>query len=223
MQRGRRQKLDADADNDREVEAEFSIVRLMRWDRPSWMAVGGIAMLVLSGAMLLADTSEGFARGRHGALGRMRRHVHRERDLAELLSAVQFRERNSQLLTISDAACKAGLRRIERDPVRQFRPVRFSSRYFKSKRPRFAAELRAVGRRLPLQLRDAGSGAVFVLLAGATADPAGALDDAIAYDRNRSRRHDHVAALAEPFRIKGRRVGQHVCAVNFSHHVADAA
>ena len=30
-----------------------------------------------------------------------------------------------------------------------------------------------------LQLRDAGAGAVFVLLAGATADPAGALDDAI--------------------------------------------
>jgi hypothetical protein len=45
------------------------------------------------------------------------------------------------------------------------------------------AELRAVGRRLPLQLRDAGAAAVFVLLAGATADPAGALDDAIAYDR----------------------------------------
>src|ERR1700724_1490278 len=39
------------------------------------------------------------------------------------------------------------------------------------------AELRAVGRRLPLQLRDAGAGAVFVLLAGATADPAGALDN----------------------------------------------
>jgi hypothetical protein len=44
-------------------------------------------------------------------------------------------------------------------------------------------------------LRDAGAGAVFVLLAGATADPAGALDDAIAYDRNRSLGHDHVAAL----------------------------
>jgi hypothetical protein len=57
------------------------------------------------------------------------------------------------------------------------------------------AELRAVGRRLPLQLRDTGAGAVFVLLAGATADPAGALDDAIAYDRNRSLGHDHVAAL----------------------------
>jgi len=44
-----------------------------------------------------------------------RRHVHRERDLAELLSAVRFRERNSQLLSLSDAAYAAGLRRIERD------------------------------------------------------------------------------------------------------------
>jgi ubiquinone/menaquinone biosynthesis C-methylase UbiE len=44
-----------------------------------------------------------------------RRHVHGERDLAELLSAVRFRERNSQLLSLSDAAYKAGLRRIERD------------------------------------------------------------------------------------------------------------
>ena len=44
-----------------------------------------------------------------------RRHVHRERDLAELLSAVRFRERNSQLLSLSDAAYQAGLRRIERD------------------------------------------------------------------------------------------------------------
>jgi ubiquinone/menaquinone biosynthesis C-methylase UbiE len=43
------------------------------------------------------------------------RHVHRERDLAELLSAVRFRERNSQLLSLSDAAYKAGLRRIKRD------------------------------------------------------------------------------------------------------------
>jgi hypothetical protein len=38
-----------------------------------------------------------------------------ERDLAELLSAVRFRERNSQLLSLSDAAYQAGLRRIERD------------------------------------------------------------------------------------------------------------
>jgi ubiquinone/menaquinone biosynthesis C-methylase UbiE len=44
-----------------------------------------------------------------------RRHVHRERDLAELLSAVRFRERNSQLLSLSDAAYATGLRRIERD------------------------------------------------------------------------------------------------------------
>ena len=44
-----------------------------------------------------------------------RRHVHRERDLAELVSAMRFRERNSQLLSLSDAAYAAGLRRIERD------------------------------------------------------------------------------------------------------------
>jgi len=44
-----------------------------------------------------------------------RRHVHLERDLAELLSAARFRERNSQLLSLSDAAYAAGLRRIERD------------------------------------------------------------------------------------------------------------
>lgn len=44
-----------------------------------------------------------------------RRHVHRERDLAELLTAMRFRERNSQLLSLSDAAYAAGLLRIERD------------------------------------------------------------------------------------------------------------
>jgi len=44
-----------------------------------------------------------------------RRHVHGERNLAELLSAVRFRERNSQLLSLSDAAYALGLRRIERD------------------------------------------------------------------------------------------------------------
>jgi hypothetical protein len=44
-----------------------------------------------------------------------RRHAHRERELADLLSAVRFRERNSQLLSLSDAAYPAGLRRIERD------------------------------------------------------------------------------------------------------------
>ena len=51
-----------------------------------------------------------------------RRHVHRERDLAELLSALQFRERNSQLLSLSDAAYEAGLRRIERDLDNPQRP-----------------------------------------------------------------------------------------------------
>jgi len=44
-----------------------------------------------------------------------RRHVHRDRELAELLSAMRLRERNSQLLSLSDAAYEAGLRRIERD------------------------------------------------------------------------------------------------------------
>lgn len=44
-----------------------------------------------------------------------RLHVQRERDLAELLSAVRFRERNSQLLSLSDTAYADGLRRIERD------------------------------------------------------------------------------------------------------------
>src|SRR5271169_5505388 len=46
-----------------------------------------------------------------------------------------------------------------------------------------------------LQLRNASAGAVFVLLSGAAADAAGALDDAIAYDRNCSLAHDYVAAL----------------------------
>ena len=52
------------------------------------------------------------------AIGRLQRDDRtplRERDLAELLSAVRFRERNSQLLSLSDAAYEAGLRRIERD------------------------------------------------------------------------------------------------------------
>jgi hypothetical protein len=44
-----------------------------------------------------------------------RRHVHRERHLAELLSAARFGERNSQLLSLSDAAYEAGLRRVKRD------------------------------------------------------------------------------------------------------------
>src|ERR1700745_3573662 len=45
-----------------------------------------------------------------------------------------------------------------------------------------------------LQLRDARPCAVFVLLGGAPADATGALDDAVADDRNRSLAHDHVAA-----------------------------
>jgi hypothetical protein len=52
-------------------------------------------------------TATGFAGGEVA-----RRQVHRERDLTELLSAVRFRERNSQLVSLSDAA---GLRRIEHD------------------------------------------------------------------------------------------------------------
>ena len=44
-----------------------------------------------------------------------RRHLHFEHDLAELLAAVQHRERNSQLLSLSAIAYEAGLRRIERD------------------------------------------------------------------------------------------------------------
>ena len=46
-----------------------------------------------------------------------------------------------------------------------------------------------------LQLRDAGAGAVFVLLTGAAADATGALDDAISEDWDCSLAHDHVAAL----------------------------
>jgi len=47
-----------------------------------------------------------------------------------------------------------------------------------------------------LQLRDAGAGAVFVLLTGATADAAGALNDAISDDWDCSLAHDHVAAFS---------------------------
>src|SRR5271166_4495754 len=46
-----------------------------------------------------------------------------------------------------------------------------------------------------LRLRDTGAGAIFVLLSGAAADAAGALDDAISDDRDCSLAHDHVAAL----------------------------
>jgi ubiquinone/menaquinone biosynthesis C-methylase UbiE len=61
-----------------------------------------------------AIVSEMSATGFAG-VGVERQHVHRERDLVELLSAVRFRERNSQLLSLSDSAYEAGLRRIERD------------------------------------------------------------------------------------------------------------
>jgi len=61
-------------------------------------------------AIVSEMTATGF-----GGVEVARRHVHRERDLAELLSAMRFRERNSQLLSLSDAAYAAGLRRIERD------------------------------------------------------------------------------------------------------------
>jgi hypothetical protein len=44
-----------------------------------------------------------------------RRHLHFEHDLAELLAEVRHREQNLQLLSLSDAAYEAGLRRIERD------------------------------------------------------------------------------------------------------------
>jgi SAM-dependent methyltransferase len=61
-------------------------------------------------AIVSETTATGFA-----GVAVKRRHVHRECDLAELLSAVRFRERNSQLLSLSDAAYAAGLRRLERD------------------------------------------------------------------------------------------------------------
>jgi hypothetical protein len=58
-----------------------------------------------------------------------------------------------------------------------------------------------------LQLRDAGAGAVFVLLSGAAADAARTLDDAITDDRNRSLTHDHVAALRRGNPTRRRLVG----------------
>jgi len=48
-------------------------------------------------------------------VGVERRHLHFEHDLAELLAGVRHRERNSQLLSLPDAAYRAGLRRIEPD------------------------------------------------------------------------------------------------------------
>ena len=55
------------------------------------------------------------AAGGFVGIGVERRHLHFDHDLAELLAAVQHRERNSQLLSLSDACYAAGLRRIERD------------------------------------------------------------------------------------------------------------
>src|ERR1700726_2013627 len=57
------------------------------------------------------------------------------------------------------------------------------------------------------QLLDAGAGAVLVLLRGAAADPAGALDDAVADDRHRALTHDHVAALGRGDAARRRLVG----------------
>ncbi len=54
-----------------------------------------------------------------------RRHLRFEHDLTELLNAIRRRDMNSQLLTLSDAAYEAGLRRIECDIAdRQTPPVR---------------------------------------------------------------------------------------------------
>src|SRR6266404_8879677 len=58
-----------------------------------------------------------------------------------------------------------------------------------------------------LQLRDAGPGAVFILLRGAAADAAGALDDAITDDRNRPLAHDHLAARGGGNAAGGRLIG----------------
>lgn len=44
-----------------------------------------------------------------------RRHLNFEHDLTELLAGVRHRGRNSQLLSLSDAAYETGLRRIQRD------------------------------------------------------------------------------------------------------------
>ena len=50
-------------------------------------------------------------------------------------------------------------------------------------------------RDLAAERLDPGAGAVFVLLRGAAADPASALDDAVADDRHRALSHDHVVAF----------------------------
>src|SRR5216684_3268384 len=58
-----------------------------------------------------------------------------------------------------------------------------------------------------LQLRDAGAGAVLILLRGAAADPAGAFDDAVAEDRYRALAHDHLATRGGRDAAWGRLVG----------------
>jgi len=58
-----------------------------------------------------------------------------------------------------------------------------------------------------LQLRDPRPGAVFVLLRGAAADAASALDDAVAHNRDSPLTHDHVAARGGGNAARGRLVG----------------
>jgi ubiquinone/menaquinone biosynthesis C-methylase UbiE len=50
-----------------------------------------------------------------GAVTAKRKHLREERDLADFLQTARRRQSNSQLLTLSDAAYAAGLRRIECD------------------------------------------------------------------------------------------------------------
>src|SRR6266404_7767877 len=58
-----------------------------------------------------------------------------------------------------------------------------------------------------LQLRDAGPGAVFILLRGAAANAAGALDDAVADDRHGTLAHDHLAARGGGYAAGRRLIG----------------
>src|ERR1700758_4642052 len=58
-----------------------------------------------------------------------------------------------------------------------------------------------------LKRRQAGASAVFILLRGAAADAAGALDDAILDDRYRTLAHDHVAAFGQGDTARRRLVG----------------
>jgi ubiquinone/menaquinone biosynthesis C-methylase UbiE len=62
-----------------------------------------------------ATIASEMAAGGFVRIGVERRHLHFDHDLAQLLVAVQHRERNSQLLSLSAVAYEAGLRRIERD------------------------------------------------------------------------------------------------------------